>query len=361
MRQKAAMKFFALATVIALVLGVVVGYTGWWFIGRFEEGVLDVCADQQDAYVQLVLDQINLKENRDDEEIIKNILGSLDASTNKYWTFSRDEAMLFVKDVLETNKYKGFTTATYYVSDSARHFLDELIVNKVTHGTIAIDGKVYVASGVIFMYNNAEYRLCLLTNRDVLLDNNDFLRAKVNVGIIFIIAVFLMVVGTMWFSSRMGIYHQRLIERDATIAELSSNVANLNKKLLVRTTYDTKRTLFQESMIRDFLRRMQAKGIAPVTFAVIKCSNERTFLEQSQLLLDRGVLRFQLEGNADLLDGADVPGKVLLVFINCDHDNAMLSLNFLMNIRTQIMAVEEWKGNTDILKFSEELLSRTRG
>ena len=29
-----------------------------------EDGILDVCATQQDAYVQLVLDQINLKENR---------------------------------------------------------------------------------------------------------------------------------------------------------------------------------------------------------------------------------------------------------------------------------------------------------
>ena len=361
MKQRAAKQFFALATIIALVLGIAVGYAGWLFIGRFEEGVLDVCADQQDAYVQLVLDQINLKENRDDEEIITGILGSLDASTNKYWTFSRDEAMLFVKDVLETNKYKGFTTATYYVSDSARRFLDDLEINKVIHRSINIEDKTYVASGVVFLYGDAEYRLCLLTNRDVLLDNNEFLRAEVNVGIVFMIAVFLMVVGTMWFASRLGMYHQRLIERDATISELSTNVANLNKKLLVRTTYDTKRTLFQESMIRDFLRRIQAKGIAPVTFAVMKCANERAFLEKSQLLLDRGVLRFQLEGTAAHLDGAEIPGKILLVFVRCDHDNAMLSLNFLMNISNQILAVEQWNGNTDILKFSEELLSKTRG
>ena len=197
MKQRAAKQFFALATIIALVLGIAVGYAGWLFIGRFEEGVLDVCADQQDAYVQLVLDQINLKENRDDEEIITGILSSLDASTNKYWTFSRDEAMLFVKDVLETNKYKGFTTATYYVSDSARKFLDDLEINRVIHRTINIEEKTYVASGVVFLYGNAEYRLCLLTNRDVLLDNNEFLRAEVNVGIVFMIAVFLMVVGTM--------------------------------------------------------------------------------------------------------------------------------------------------------------------
>ena len=128
----------------------------------------------------------------------------------------------------------------------------------------------------------------------------------------------------------------------------------------MRTTYDTKRTLFQESMIRDFLQRIQAKGIHPVTMAVIKCTHERSFLDKSQILLDRGVLRFQLEGNAELLDGADVPGKVLLVFIRCDHDNAMLSLNFLMNIQTQILGVDQWNGQGDILTFSEQLLSRTR-
>lgn len=361
MREKTAKRFFALAAGIALLLGLAVGVVGWIFIGRFEDGVLQVAAEQQDAYVQLVLDQINLKENRDDEDIISGILSSLDASANKYWTFSRDEAMLFVKDVLETSKYRGFTTATYYVSDSARGFLDGLQRNRVTHSIIQIQEKTYVASGVIFLYNDSEYRLCLLTNREVVLDNNDFLQGKVNVGISFLIAVFIMVVGTMWFSRRMGIYYQRLQEKEATITELTQNVSNLNKKLMVRTTYDTKRTLFQESMIRDFLRRIQAKGIQPVTLAVVKCARERSFLDQSQILLDRGVLRFQLEGNAELLDGADVAGKILLVFVRCDHDNAMFSLNFLMSIQTQILAVEQWSGSGDLLEFSEELLSRTKG
>lgn len=108
---------------------------------RYEDGLLDVCATQQDGYVQLVVDQINLKSNRDNEEIITDILGTLDASSNKYWTFSRDQAMLFVKDVLETNKYKGFTTATYYVSDSAREFLETLKQDRVPHSQIEHGGQ----------------------------------------------------------------------------------------------------------------------------------------------------------------------------------------------------------------------------
>ena len=112
----------AIGSVFAVTfLGVLV----WYQIANFEAGMLDVCATQQDAYVQLVLDQINIKSNRDNEEIITEILGSLDASSNKYWTFSKNEAMVFVKDVLETNKYQGFTTATYYVSESAKAFLAE--------------------------------------------------------------------------------------------------------------------------------------------------------------------------------------------------------------------------------------------
>ena len=39
----------------------------------------------------------------------------------------------------------------------------------------------------------------------------------------------------------------------------------------------------------------------------------------------------------------------------------MFSLNFLMSIQTQILAVEQWSGSGDLLEFSEELLSRTKG
>jgi len=88
--------------------------------------------------VNLVLDQINLRKYLNDQEIIEDILGTLDASSNKYWTFSTEQTMLFVKDVLETNKYKGFTTATYFVSEDARGFLERLRMNRVIHGNITV-------------------------------------------------------------------------------------------------------------------------------------------------------------------------------------------------------------------------------
>ena len=107
---------------ISFTIIIIVGVLAW--VGNqqmksYEDSILSIYAEQQDAYVQLVLDQINLKDNRNDEQIIKEILETMDASSNHYWTFSKDQSMLFVKDITETNKYKGVTASTYYMSDSA--------------------------------------------------------------------------------------------------------------------------------------------------------------------------------------------------------------------------------------------------
>ena len=47
------------------------------------------------------------------------------------------------------------------------------------HESIRMDGVRYVASGVKFEYNSAEYKICLLTNDTVILDNNIFLSSKI--------------------------------------------------------------------------------------------------------------------------------------------------------------------------------------
>ena len=164
-----------ITSICSICFAIIAGLFAFMQIGRYENGILEVCAEQQDAYVQLVLDQINLKDNRDDEQIIKDILGAMDASSNRYWTFSKDQSMLFVKDVTETNKYKGVNTATYYISDSAKEFLNNLSVNNVIHSYIEINDNRYIASGVMFEYKGDAYRLCLLTEKDVLLDNNAYL------------------------------------------------------------------------------------------------------------------------------------------------------------------------------------------
>ena len=147
-KNKKPKNVLVITTIYVICFSVIAGVFAYTRINKYEEGVLEVCATQQDAYVQLVLDQINLKSNRDDEQIINDILGTMNSSSNKYWTFSKNQSILFVKDVLETNRYKGVTTATYYESESATEFLNNLQNNRVTHDFIEIDGNSYVASGV---------------------------------------------------------------------------------------------------------------------------------------------------------------------------------------------------------------------
>ncbi|MBR3518030.1 MAG: hypothetical protein IKO10_17140 [Lachnospiraceae bacterium] len=352
--------YFGTVAVGACLTGLILLFMFWRFMDQYEEGVLEVCAEQQDAYVQLVLDQIYIRNNRSDASIIEEILGSLDASTNKYWTFSKEETMLFVKDVTETNKYKGFTTATYYISDSASEFLKELSLNSVTHGRITIEDRKYVASGVIFEYNGAEYRLCLLSNEEVFLDNNAFLGGRINISLCYALAIVVLAVGAMLFAHRIGKLRDEINDKDAMMVDLNSSIAKLNDKLLVKSTYDMRRTLFQESMLADFLDRIVRKNVWPISFALLNCANEGSFLEQAQLVLDRSVLRFRLTGEQAYTNAA-VSGQILLVFLNCDQRKAFTHLRPLINVSVTVRTVEEWQPDRgDIHAFLQDMRSKNQ-
>ena len=84
-------KYISVTLVLILMAIIASGLAAltYFEMQRYEDGIIDVCATQQDSYVQLVIDQINLKENRTDQEIIENILSTLDSSSNRYWTFPR--------------------------------------------------------------------------------------------------------------------------------------------------------------------------------------------------------------------------------------------------------------------------------
>ena len=139
---------------ISFTIIIIVGVLAW--VGNqqmksYEDSILSIYAEQQDAYVQLVLDQINVLDDRSDEEIVTKILGSLDASSRKYWTLTKNKALLFVKDVTETNRYKGLTSNTFFSGDSANDFLQNLAVNKVSHKIIQMGDDRYVASGDLWL------------------------------------------------------------------------------------------------------------------------------------------------------------------------------------------------------------------
>ena len=357
-------RIFPVVTVSVLLISAILLASGWHFVNQFEEGVIEVCADQQDTYVQLVLDQINLKENRKDQEIIQDILNSIDSSTNKYWTFSKNETMLFVKDVLETNKYKGFTASTYYETGNGKKFFDSLRLNVVTHGNIKINSKTYVASGVVFEYNDATYKLCLLTNKDIFLDNNSFMRTKINVGLFFCIAIIMLILSSMLLARHNSMLDKKLLEKDDMILSLNSSVGKLNDRLQVKDTYDTRKTLFPEEMLDEFLERIEHKGVSPVTIAFVKCKDTNEFLNMSQVLLDRGVLRFKMNYD-DTVPKQNVyvenevvspENTLILIFLNCDLINSNRNINYVCNERNTLLRIKEWnkKGST-LLDFYKNL------
>ncbi|MBE5965147.1 MAG: hypothetical protein IKL73_06740 [Lachnospiraceae bacterium] len=295
---------FALTTIFAIAVVAICCAFAWYQLINIEQGILDVCATQQDAYVQLVVDQINLKENRDDEEIITDILSTLDSSSNKYWTFSKDRSMLFVKDVIETNRYKGLTVISYYDSKSAKQFLEGLRLDEVIHRNIEINDKEYVASGVAFNYDGEEYRLCLLTNKDVILNNNRFMVAKFEAIILVGFMLIIVLVGSMLFARKLENKNYEIAKRDADIRELNENVTQLNELLAQKEHFNTRYQIWSQDVVDDFLHKLIGKKVRTATLIKINCEDELAkfdFLERACVLLDKKILRFAIKDTDVLL------------------------------------------------------------
>ena len=272
-------KYISVTLVLILMSIIVAGLAGLTFfeMKRYEDGIIDVCATQQDSYVQLVIDQINLKENRTDQEIIENILSTLDSSSNRYWTFSKEQTMLYVKDALETNRYQSLTANSYYRSDSATNFIDNLIVNKVNHERIELDGKDYIASGALFEYGGEEYRICLLTNTSVLLDNNKFLGSKMELIIIFIVIYSLIFIMPIILTIMHNIMQKKIFVTNQELTEVNTAVERLNEKLTTNEIYDNRKNLFSLSTVRLFVEEYKDKRAAfPISFIAFKYGDKET-------------------------------------------------------------------------------------
>ena len=277
--KKKKRKYISVTLVLLLmtvIVGALVALT-YFELHRYEDGIIDVCATQQDSYVQLVIDQINLKENRTDQEIIENILSTLDSSSNRYWTFSKEQTMLYVKDALETNRYQSLTANSYYRSDSATSFIDNLMVNKVNHERIELDGKDYIASGALFTYNEEEYRICLLTNTSVLLDNNKFLGSKMELIIIFIVIYSLIFIMPIGITIVHNALQKKVFETSNELSDVNQAVERLNDKLTVSEIYDNRKNLFRLGNVVLFLDQYKDKRTAfPISFICIRYGDKET-------------------------------------------------------------------------------------
>lgn len=287
-----------------LVLAIIfVGFAGYQ-IKKYENSVLDIYADAQDAYVQLVLDQINIATDRTEYEIVEDILGTLDASSNRYWTFSSDEALIFVKDVTETNRYKGFTTATYYVSDEANHFIENLRTNRVVHEIIPINEKNYIASGVAFEYGDTMYQMCLLTNPRTVLDHNVYMNARINLCVMIGVVILLFLVTAFRYVLHSQKKEEALSKEKASNEELRKSVEKLTAALERNRLFDTHLTVFNHRILPMLQEKLEKRNVVPYSIFFLTYDNEnarKTFLEQSQILLDHRVFRFHDEAEKQIM------------------------------------------------------------
>lgn len=281
---------------------VVIGVCAYLQLYNYEQGVLDVYATQQDGYVQLVLEQIRLASKRGaNPEEIENIVGTLDASTNRYWTLSRQNSLVFVKNVMETNRYQGFTTASYYHTSSAQSFVQTLERDRVTHSTITIDEQPYIASGVMFVYHGVHYRVCLLTNANTVLDHNAYLTAKINLTTLGVVALCAFVV-FIELLSYLADKYRRLYVREATANDvLRQQTEKLNATLQKEDLYDARRTAYTVRALPMLWQKLEGLDPYPMTFLILRCPGEE--LQQNFLQFTR----FQMSN------------KILRVFLDADH------------------------------------------
>ena len=276
-----------LVITIVLVFVAILAAGSWLQLRRYEKGILSVYARQQDGYVQLVLDQINLQDNRENQEIVEDILATLDTSDSHYWTLSEKNSLIFVKDVLETNRFKGFTTETYYRSDSADEFLGALQENRVTHAIIEINDRQYVASGVIFSYNGSNYRMCLLSGVDSILDQNDYLNAKICLVLLVIIAFLFIISGGVFLVIQAEGWYRKFAQSDKQNLELVKTVEELNREITKKMMYDSNSMAFKRNALPSLLQKIGQREVWPLEITLVKVPEgyrRRFFFSEAQVL-----------------------------------------------------------------------------
>lgn len=278
-----------------LVGVLLITFAGVLLMRQYETAMLRVYSEQQDAYVQLVVDQINLQPERTDEEIISGIVGTLDSGDSHYWTLSKNETLIFVKNVTETNRYLGIRNDEFYGTDSAAAFMEQMTLYRVQHDIILIDGVRFVASGVLFEYEGNIYKICLLTNETVVLDNNDFLSTKINLCIYVILLILLILVVMLAAENIVRRKQKQLVRLEQRIRNQNIHMSNLEQELESVNSYDSRWNLYNYKLLGRFVETFDKKGIKTVTYVCLKFPSDSAcsrFLQDTQMLLDARVLRF---------------------------------------------------------------------
>lgn len=281
--------------VAAVAIALAVAVFMWLQLVRYEDNLLEIFAKQQDQYIQLAVDQINLEQGRADEDIIDKVLGSISGSASQYWTLSKKNSLIFVKDVTDSSRYRGFSTKTYYATDSAAAFVAGLSEGRVDHAIIQIDDNEYIASGTVFSYGDNAYRLCLLTGKHVVIDQNAYLAARVNVGVTISMVLVGFVVACVGMSLRNDSINRRLQASESDNRELRRTVERLNNEIMERRHFDTEHSLFSISQLPTLLEKLGPAGKLPATLVSLSIESvldRDAFLDKAAPVFDNSVVRF---------------------------------------------------------------------
>ena len=257
------------ACVITLVL--LMSAFAWWQIYNYEQGVAELYAQEQDGYVEIVARQITLYGDIAGDEFVEETIQMLDSTSQRYWTLDNSEYFLFVKSISETNVYKTFSTDTFYNTQSAQDFLGTLRKGDVKHSIITLDGYKYVASGIIFEYNGTEYRLCLLTDYDIMLTNNAYLSSKLYLLIDFILIIALLAIAVIAFTVKLIDARKKLESIRQVNTELNTYIDYLDNVVMGR---NQRSIITGEGKILRLLHRIDERQVYPCTFVRIKLETE---------------------------------------------------------------------------------------
>ena len=306
--------------VISVAIALAAAAFSWWQLTGYENNLLEIFAKQQDQYVQLAVDQINREADRTDEDIVENVLGSISGSSSQYWTLSKKNSLIFVKDVTDSSRYRGFSSKTYYRTHSAEAFIAGLSRGRVDHAIIDIDGREFIASGSKFSYNGHTYRLCLLTGKHVVIDQNAYLAARVNLGVTIGAVLVIFVGACIGMSLRNDAIARRLRTAEAEALGLRHTVEDLNRQIMGRKRFDTARSLFALGEAPTFFGRLAAAEKYPANCVSLRFDSVSAldaFVDRARGVLDESVVRFA-RGS-----------QLLLVFVGADPKTAEYALSLL--------------------------------
>lgn len=289
----------AAVTVIMIVVAAVLAALSYAQVKDVERGTVEAVAVQQDGYLELVLGQIALNQDSPDEEIIQNILSTLDGNKGSYWTFSKGQTMLFVKDATETSRYRSLTADSYFSTQSGAEFLAGLSTDDVVHSVIDINGTQYVASGALFDYGGETCRLCLLTNRDILLESNAMLGARSRLLVLMLCMLAIMVAVPIGAAVNAARARNKLFAAQAQLVEQEDALQKAERRHSLLDSFQVEERVWRADMLPKFEERARERGVSCAQMSV-ECRNQEArakLLAYLGMHTDKRVLMFEAGPN----------------------------------------------------------------